>query len=134
MEFSLKNKLKLLRNNRDLTQLDVANYLNMTRPGYAHYENGIRNPDSQTLLKLANLYQISVDELVDENDLPIEIAHLYETNPYRTKNSTNDVDIQKNIPIQVSEREKQLITMFRKLDKQDKNMFFNKLVKFKEKK
>lgn len=127
MEFSLNDKLRSLRINRGLTQVDIANYLNMTRQGYAHYENGVRSPNYQTLLKLANLYQISVDELVDSKELPLEILHLYETSPYHAKKEFNYDQSPKNISIKVNSQEKELINMFRKLEIQDKNMLFYKL-------
>lgn len=128
MEFSLNDKLRYLRINRGLTQGDIGNYLNMTRQGYAHYENGVRIPNYQTLVKLANLYQISVDELVDAKEVPLEILHLYETSPYHTKKEFNYDEAPKNISIKVNLREKDLVNMFRKLETQDKNILFYKLL------
>ena len=84
MAYSLSDKLRYLRINRNLTQNDVGKYLSMTRQGYAHYEKGTRSPDYQTLLKLADYYQLSVDDLVSKDKLPLEIAYLYESTPYST--------------------------------------------------
>lgn len=60
----------------------------MTRQGYAHYENGVRNPNYQTLVKLADLYQISVDELVYNKEVPLEVVNFYETSPYHKKRNS----------------------------------------------
>ncbi|HHX54746.1 MAG TPA: helix-turn-helix domain-containing protein [Clostridiales bacterium] len=127
MDFLLNDKLRYLRINRGLTQVDLGNYLNMTRQGYAHYENGLRSPNYQILVKLANLYQVSVDDLVDSKEIPLEIVHLYETSPYQIKKEYNYEKSPKNISIMVNKREKELIHMFRKLNTQDKNMLYYKL-------
>lgn len=127
MDFLLNDKLRYLRINRGLTQVDLGNYLNMTRQGYAHYENGLRSPNYQILVKLANLYQVSVDDLVDSKEIPLEIVHLYETSPYQIKKEYNCEKSPKNISIMVNKREKELIHMFRKLNTQDKNMLYYKL-------
>ncbi len=127
MNFSLNKKLKYLRKNRGLTQVDLSNYLNMSRQGYAHYENGIRIPNYQVLDRLAKFYQISVDDLTDNKELPLEIMHLYETSPYHIKKEYNYEKSSKNISIMVNQREKELINMFRKLNTQDKNKLYHKL-------
>lgn len=127
MNFSLNKKLKYLRKNRGLTQVDLSNYLNMSRQGYAHYENGIRIPNYQVLDRLAKFYQISVDDLTDNKELPLEIMHLYETSPYHIKKEYNYEKSSKNISIMVNQREKELINMFRKLNTQDKNKLYYKL-------
>ena len=125
MNFSLNKKLKYLRKNRGLTQVDLSNYLNMSRQGYAHYENGIRIPNYQVLDRLAKFYQISVDDLTDNKELPLEIMHLYETSPYHIKKEYNYEKSSKNISIMVNQREKELINMFRKLNTQDKNKLYH---------
>lgn len=63
----LGEKLKNLRNDKDLTQEQVAKYLGLTRGAYAGYELGRRDPDKQTLLKLARFYGVSVDFLIDDS-------------------------------------------------------------------
>lgn len=128
MDFSLNDKLRYLRMNRGLTQVDIGKYLNMTRQGYAHYENGVRNPNYQTLVKLADLYQISVDELVYNKEVPLEVVNFYETSPYHKKKEFDYDKAPKNISIKVNLREKKLINMFRKLPTLNKDMLFYKLL------
>ena len=130
MSYLLKDKLRNLRKSRNLTQTDLGNYLNMTRQGYAHYEKGHRSPDFQTILKLAELYQVSVDELIDDEELPLEISHLYETTPYNVKNKSKKF----NTIINVSSNEKQLIKIFRKLNDKEQKILLNKLIKITKKK
>lgn len=66
---SLKNqllpkKLKELRNAHGYNQDYVASFLDVSRQTYSHYETGKRNPSSETLFKLAGLYNISVEDLM----------------------------------------------------------------------
>ncbi|MBQ9729765.1 MAG: helix-turn-helix transcriptional regulator [Clostridia bacterium] len=64
------NRLKQLRNERALTQADVAKFLNVTRQGYANYENEVTNPTPAILIKLADFFECSVDYLIGrENEI-----------------------------------------------------------------
>ncbi len=56
--------LKNLRNERGLSQMQVAQSLKISQPTYSHYENGDREPDIQMLIDLANFYRVSIDILV----------------------------------------------------------------------
>lgn len=58
----LGDKLKTLRGNR--RQEDVAKSIGISRARYSHYENGIREPDNDTLNRLADYYGASVDYLL----------------------------------------------------------------------
>lgn len=74
------NNMKKIRESLQLTQVKVANDLKLSRQVYNFYENGKRNPDMQTLIKIADYYGVSIDYLlgrtnvikpenIDENDL-----------------------------------------------------------------
>lgn len=56
--------LRNLRIKNNLKQQDVAKYLNKTKSGYGYYETERTEPDIKTLCKLADLYHVSLDELV----------------------------------------------------------------------
>ena len=47
-----------------LTQREVAKYLSMAQPSYIRYENGTSEPSLETLVKLADLFDVSVDYLL----------------------------------------------------------------------
>lgn len=64
----LSLRLQELRTFHGYTQKYVAAYLGMSRQGYAHYELDKNTPHYKTLKKLANLYSISIDELIDITD------------------------------------------------------------------
>lgn len=57
-------KLKLLRKEKGLKQIDVANYLQVSRQAYSSYENESREPDLETLKKLSAFFNVSIDELI----------------------------------------------------------------------
>ena len=61
-------RIKALREDRDLTQQAVAEYLQITRSTYSNYENGIREFPLEVLKKLADLYDTSLDYLLERTD------------------------------------------------------------------
>lgn len=60
----LSKRLKELRKVNNYTQDYVASALGVVRQTYSHYETGKRTPNSETLYKLAGLYGISVNDLI----------------------------------------------------------------------
>ncbi len=59
----IQNVLKQVREDKNYTQKQIADYLNITQQAYANYESGKRLIDIEKLKKLADLYQISLDIL-----------------------------------------------------------------------
>ena len=83
----LTQKLKDLRNAHSYNQDYVASFLNVSRQTYSHYETGKRNPNYETLFKLAGLYNISVEDLMQ---LTIELdKNVYYDAPVPTQSSQN---------------------------------------------
>ena len=62
-------KLKEARKKNNLTQTEVAKKLNIDYTTIGRYENGITEPNIETLKQLAKLYNTTVDSLID-NDVP----------------------------------------------------------------
>lgn len=60
----LAHRLKTLRKEHGLTQQELGNYLNISRQGYSHYENGTRVPDFHVLERLADLYGLTINSLL----------------------------------------------------------------------
>lgn len=56
--------LKILRKKNKKTQIEVAEYIGITQSNYSKYEQEIIEPNINQLCKLAELYNISLDELV----------------------------------------------------------------------
>ena len=63
-------RIRDLREDRDWTQADVAEKLNMTQTGYSKYERGERDIPLKYVVRLAELYKTSVDYLVGLTDDP----------------------------------------------------------------
>ena len=62
---NLGQKLKELRRAEKLTQEQLAKKLNISRVNYTRYETGAVRPDYETVILLADFYEISLDELFD---------------------------------------------------------------------
>ena len=61
-------RLKELREDRDLTQSQIAKYLNMSQTGYSKYETGENDVPTKILIELAKFYNVSVDYLLGVTD------------------------------------------------------------------
>lgn len=58
------HRLISLREGRSLSQVEVAKALGMSRSGFSMYELGEREPDIETIRKLAVLFSVSTDYLI----------------------------------------------------------------------
>lgn len=58
------NNIKKFREESKLSQKELAEYMNMSRPIISNWENGKGEPSSSQLLKLSQQFKISTDELV----------------------------------------------------------------------
>ena len=61
-------RLKELREQRGKNIRDTANELGMPYTTYINYEKGLREPNSETLILLANHYGVSIDYLIGRSD------------------------------------------------------------------
>ncbi len=108
----LPAKLKELRTVHGYTQDYVASVLGIARQTYSHYETGKRKPSPDSLFKLAGLYNISVDDLMQFT-----------------------LDIDRNIsydapaPSQSSRDLEGFINFFNQINNQKKFHFFNSIEK-----
>lgn len=57
-------RLKDLREDHDLTQQKVAEYLGMKQAQYSRYERGLRDVPTDMLIRLAHLYNTSTDYIL----------------------------------------------------------------------
>lgn len=57
-------KLRDLREDSDLTQQDVADFLNIKQSTYSQYENEKRQIPIEALIKLAGFYKVSTDYIL----------------------------------------------------------------------
>src|SRR5699024_11438460 len=66
----LGKRLKQARKNKGITQIDAANILGISNGTLSGYERNYRDPDTETLNKMANLYEVSNDWLLGKSDNP----------------------------------------------------------------
>ena len=57
--------LREIRKKKKYSQLKVALDLNISREALSHYENGKRQPDLETLKKLSEYFNVSIDFLIN---------------------------------------------------------------------
>lgn len=70
-------RIRNLREDKDMPQTEIATYLHITQRTYSRYENDERAIPIEILSKLANLHQTSIDCLIGRTN---------EKTPYPTKN------------------------------------------------
>ncbi len=63
-------RIRDLREDRDLRQREVAEFLNCSQRVYSNYELGQRDIPTEVLIKLSNLYHVSVDYILGLTNNP----------------------------------------------------------------
>lgn len=66
----LYERIRNFREDRDLTQKQVAEMLGMPQTGYSKYETGENDIPTQILIKLADYYNTTTDYLLGRTDNP----------------------------------------------------------------
>ena len=56
--------LSKLRRSADMTQSELADRLNLTRQAVSRYEKGVSFPDISILVRIAEIFDITIDELI----------------------------------------------------------------------
>ena len=67
-------RIRDLREDKDLTQTQLAKEINVSQRTYSYYENGERTIPPEVLIALAKFYNVSVDYILELSDNP---------NPYK---------------------------------------------------
>ena len=63
-------RLKELRKQKRISQQTLAFDLNINQNSVSRYENGEREADYDTLIKLANYFKVSIDYLLEQTSNP----------------------------------------------------------------
>ncbi len=69
-KYLLPQRLKSLREDKGLSQYNLAKSLGYSRGQIANYEQGTRRPDPDTLQRLADFFNVSVDYLLGRANDP----------------------------------------------------------------
>ena len=63
-------RLKEIRVKRGISQLKLAMDLNVNQNSISRYESGLREPDYNTLIKIADYFKVSIDYLLYRTENP----------------------------------------------------------------
>ena len=63
-------RIRDLRDDHDMKQRDVAHYLNCSQQVYSNYELGQRDIPTDVLIRLAELYCVSIDYILGQTNNP----------------------------------------------------------------
>ncbi len=61
-------RIRDLREDKDMTQKEIANILGMSQTGYSKYETGENDIPTNILIQLADFHNVSIDYLLDITD------------------------------------------------------------------
>jgi len=67
---AMYQRIRDLREDRDLKQRQIANYLNCSQQVYSNYELGQRDIPTDVLIRLPNFYSVSIDYLLGQTNNP----------------------------------------------------------------
>ncbi len=64
----LGNRIKYLREKKDMTQLELAKILNISNTTLSQYESGQRTPSDEIKITIADFFGVSIDYLLGRKD------------------------------------------------------------------
>ena len=69
MKNKIKERLKELRKENNLTQKQIAKIINKSETGYASWEQGLAEPGINDLISLSEFYNVSIDYMVGKDEI-----------------------------------------------------------------
>lgn len=61
-------RIRDLREDRDMTQTELSKLLHITQRAYSHYENGTRDIPLDILISIADFHNVSIDYLLNRTN------------------------------------------------------------------
>ncbi|MDE6411005.1 MAG: helix-turn-helix domain-containing protein [Clostridia bacterium] len=68
MKIQFSTNLKSLRENAEMRQADLAQLLNTTQRKISYWESGKVEPDLESLWKIADIFHVTIDELIGKSE------------------------------------------------------------------
>lgn len=90
------NNLRLLRKQKGISQQKLADILNVSQQSIYKYENGLSEPDIQTLKAMARFFNTSIDYLVGNTNFPYRMEVYTKTEV--TQDELRHLQIYRNLP------------------------------------
>ena len=88
------------------TQQEMADYLGISRQAYSNYETGKREPDYETLLKLGEYLDCSIDYLLGKRSDPLEDADIAFYDRFRSLSEEEKEDMRDYLALMEARRER----------------------------
>ena len=82
----IEKNIKKFREQKNISQVELAEKLNVTRQAVSNWERGKTQPDIDTLHKIADILEISIDELIYGNKRTNNVVHNHIHNTNITEN------------------------------------------------
>jgi transcriptional regulator with XRE-family HTH domain len=111
MSKALSERLKTSRENKNFKQNKIAELLDIHNSTLAKYESGDREPDSNTLIRLADLYEVSLEWLIAGKSS--KLTNIYTVDPTRDFLTLEGVKYE--LTKEEAEHLKESLEMFRQL-------------------
>ena len=73
---SFGKKLRSLRQEKKLSQVELSKKLNVTSQALSQYELGKRIPDAEMIIRIADFFDVSVDYLLDRTNERITVDNM----------------------------------------------------------
>ncbi len=96
MEFG--EHLKMLREKRNISREQIAEYLNITYSSISKYETNERFPDKENLIKLSQYFNVSIDYLLGLTDIKEPAEDLIKKGEVKVKPPTDIEKIYESLP------------------------------------
>lgn len=71
----MKLAIRELRDGRQLTQRELAEKIDNVQRNVSNWEKGASEPDCETIVKLADFFEVSIDELFGRESVPYNETH-----------------------------------------------------------
>lgn len=75
MNETFGQRLARLRKEKGFTQEDIADKINISSQTVSKWENDISSPDIQTLIKLSDIFEVSLDDLLGKEKKVLRLFH-----------------------------------------------------------
>ena len=112
----LAANLRRLRNDHNYTQTQLGKKLNISRQAYSNYETGKRIPDLDMLIRIADIYHVSLEQLITQTCTKSGVIN-ENSGPYfiGARSKTEDI-------IYLTAEEINLLTKFRNASEDDRRL------------
>ena len=112
----LAANLRRLRTDHNYTQTQIGEKLNISRQAYSNYETGNRSPDLDMLIRIADIYHVTLEQLITQTCTGNGVIN-EKHGPYLTGKMYGTGD-----SIYLTAEEAELLTRFRNAEKDERHI------------